>query len=559
MSEQLNLKTKIQDLFDSTPDSINSVSYGRKYKSGLETNDLCIVFGVDKKKRIEDLSQEEILPSEIIIDGKKYLTDVVESIMPTLLTCNGYSPGVESNSNIQKLRGNPNLLYPFKGGQEIIKFPTDWTLVDGTYSISIGTLGFFAVDNNDNKVVGVTNSHVAVSKYLYCDDQQNSEGLKINPYNSCLPDFTFKNGPKYYPGELAYDVSTNSNYIVCQYIKRYRPFSTTKTNYVDGALLVMDTNAVDGNSYKIHQPDGVADYTAYMPFATTAELDNLLNTDPTVYSTGRTTGPKGYGSTSDCQLRMTQINSTRNISFKQSVDSDTKITVFSDIIVYKYRDDSLYPSGGGDSGSALVAVISGVRKIIGLVFAGNSTEGLAIRIDRIANDLNIRAWDSNYILNKTLPTPEYRVAKVSFGYGGSDSVVIGGKQFYQAGFTKRNNPTFIKTIPFGLAPITSTPSATVLTVTNSSASAYVINGSDNPTLNLIRGLTYTFNISAAGHPFWIKTIGGLGTGNPYSTGITNNGTASGTLTFIVNASAPSILYYNCQIHSAMNGVINISG
>jgi hypothetical protein len=556
MSEQLNLKTKIQDLFDTTPDSINSVSYGRKYKSGLETNDLCIVFGVDKKKRIEDLSQEEILPSEIIIDGKKYLTDVVEKIMPTLLTCNSYSPGTESNSNIQKLRGNPTLLIPLKGGQEIIKFPTNWVSAGGgSYNISVGTLGFFAVDNNDNKLVGVTNTHVAVSRQLYCNDKKNSEGSKINPYNSCLPDFAWPDGNKYHPGQLSSSSNSIPGYwnLTCQYIKRYRPFSTSKTNYIDAALLVMNPSYVDSNSYMIHQPDGDADYTAYMPFATTAEIDNLLTTDPTVYSTGRTTGPKGYGNTSSCQLRITAINDTSDIGF------DDGIAVFSDLIIYKYRDNSLYPNDGGDSGSALVAVISGVRKIIGLVFAGNGTEGLAIRIDRIANDLNIRAWDSNYTLNTTLPTPEYRVAKVSFGYGGSDSVVIGGKQFYQAGFIKRNNPTFIKTIPFGLAPITSTPSATVLTVTNSSASAYVINGSSNPTLNLIRGLTYTFNISAAGHPFWIKTIGGTGTGNAYSTGITSNGTASGTLTFVVDASAPSTLYYNCEIHGLMAGVINISG
>jgi hypothetical protein len=451
MSEQLNLKTKIQDLFDTTPDSINSVSYGRKYKSGLETNDLCIVFGVDKKKRIEDLSQEEILPSEIIIDGKKYLTDVVEKIRPTLVTCNNYSAGNQNNSDIQKLRGNPTLLTPLKGGQEIIKFPTDWTPVGGSYYISVGTLGFFAVDNNDNKVVGVTNTHVAVSKLFYCSDKINLEGLKIDPYNTCLPDFTWVNGTKYYPGQLCggNNFASYLNYpTTCKYIKRYQPFSTSKTNYIDAALLVMDPTHIDSNSYKIHQPASVADYTAYMPFATTAELDNLLTTDPTVYSAGRTTGPKGYGNTSACQLRITAINDTSDIGF------DEDVVVFSDLIIYKYRDNSLYPNDGGDSGSALVAVISGVRKIIGLVFAGNGTEGIAIRIDRIANDLNIRAWDENYTLNTTLPTPEYRVAKVSLGYGGYDSVVIDGKKFYQAGFTKRNNPTFIKSIPFGLPPAT---------------------------------------------------------------------------------------------------------
>ena len=94
-------------------------------------------------------------------------------------------------------------------------------------------------------------------------------------------------------------------------------------------------------------------------------------------------------------------------------------------------------------------------------------------------------------------------------------------------------------------------------VQNSSNTAWIFGIQANPTLNLIRGLTYTFTISAPGHPFWIKTIEGTGTGNAYSTGVTGNGTDDGTITFVVDAGAPSTLYYNCQFDSLMNGVINI--
>ena len=96
------------------------------------------------------------------------------------------------------------------------------------------------------------------------------------------------------------------------------------------------------------------------------------------------------------------------------------------------------------------------------------------------------------------------------------------------------------------------------TVTNSGASAYVIDGSNNPTLNLLRGFTYTFNINASGHPFYIKTAQTTGTGNQYTSGVTGNGTQSGTLTFAVPYNAPSTLYYICQYHSAMKGTISIS-
>jgi hypothetical protein len=96
------------------------------------------------------------------------------------------------------------------------------------------------------------------------------------------------------------------------------------------------------------------------------------------------------------------------------------------------------------------------------------------------------------------------------------------------------------------------------TVTNNGSSNYVIDGSSNPTLNLLRGFTYTFNINASGHPFYIKTAQTTGTGNQYTSGVTGNGTQSGTLTFAVPYNAPSTLYYICQYHSAMKGTISIS-
>ena len=96
------------------------------------------------------------------------------------------------------------------------------------------------------------------------------------------------------------------------------------------------------------------------------------------------------------------------------------------------------------------------------------------------------------------------------------------------------------------------------TVTNSGSSAYVINGSNNPTINLLRGLTYYFSVSASGHPFWIKTSPVTGTGSAYSSGVTNNGIDVGTITFTVPLDAPSTLYYICQIHSAMQGQFSIS-
>lgn len=95
-------------------------------------------------------------------------------------------------------------------------------------------------------------------------------------------------------------------------------------------------------------------------------------------------------------------------------------------------------------------------------------------------------------------------------------------------------------------------------MTDHDSFAYTINGTDNPNLNLVRGQTYVFQVSAVGHPFWIKTIRSVGTANAYNSGVTNNGTQSGSLTFVVPMDAPSTLFYNCQFHSPMTGQFNIS-
>ena len=96
-------------------------------------------------------------------------------------------------------------------------------------------------------------------------------------------------------------------------------------------------------------------------------------------------------------------------------------------------------------------------------------------------------------------------------------------------------------------------------VSNNGTSAYTINGTDNPTLSVIRGHRYVINVNASGHPFWIQTVSGAySSGNIYSTGITNGGDDVGEIIWEVAYDAPNTLYYVCQYHSGMAGTINVS-
>ncbi len=88
---------------------------------------------------------------------------------------------------------------------------------------------------------------------------------------------------------------------------------------------------------------------------------------------------------------------------------------------------------------------------------------------------------------------------------------------------------------------------------------YSVDGELDPTLTLCRGNTYTFVISAYTHPFWIKSAPGKTSADAYNDGVTNNGIEAGSLIFVVPESAPDTLYYNCETHDMMGGIILVVG
>lgn len=112
----------------------------------------------------------------------------------------------------------------------------------------------------------------------------------------------------------------------------------------------------------------------------------------------------------------------------------------------------------------------------------------------------------------------------------------------------------------GSNPAPEIPSGTtVFTVTSDKAPvSFTINGSQNPSLILQRGKTYTFNVTSPEHPFYLMVKQDTNPVNAYSNGVTGNGTEGGTLTFVVPAGAPDKLYYDCGVHNAMTGTITIT-
>ena len=95
-------------------------------------------------------------------------------------------------------------------------------------------------------------------------------------------------------------------------------------------------------------------------------------------------------------------------------------------------------------------------------------------------------------------------------------------------------------------------------VTRTNVTSFNIDNEPNASITLLRGNTYTFNLFVQGDfPFWIKTAPTTGTGDQYNSGVTRNGSITGTVTFTVPQDAPDTLYYSCQTQSLMNGTISI--
>lgn len=398
------IKEKIQELFASTPDNVG-VSYGKKITNGEFTGEVGIVFSVENKLPLEQVPVDQVLPSSITIDGVDYITDVIEVGIVEILACDSTTLancyGWQTSAP-----GNRGTIRPLKGGISVTSFNNQ------NY---VGTLGFIAVDTTTQALVGVTNNHVVIRDAFYTSNR-NINGTVQNE----LSDGVYQNGeggaqPALKIGEVL----------------RYVPMDQLSGNQVDAALVsIASADVSNAESFKQF---GLS-YTTPMPFASTAEINALLSTNPPIYSSGRTTGAKGEGS---CTLVISTIGSSNFVS-GYNLQYVPQPVFFTDLITFtRTNPDCPFPIAGGDSGSALIASFGGVWKIIGLVFAGSQYIGYACRIDQVATQLGIQAWDGTTKSYINLSTKEYKTTTA----GSSNKLLsCGGSTYWQVGLINGSQP-----------------------------------------------------------------------------------------------------------------------
>jgi plastocyanin len=106
------------------------------------------------------------------------------------------------------------------------------------------------------------------------------------------------------------------------------------------------------------------------------------------------------------------------------------------------------------------------------------------------------------------------------------------------------------------------PETFSIDVTATSSSDYTLSGTDrngnvsgsDPNLTFKVGDTISFVVNASGHPFYLKTAAGTGTGDLIS-GIANNGAETETITWTPDTTGT--FYYQCSLHGGMVGTITI--
>ena len=432
------IKEIIEELFNATPNDVG-IGYGTKIKNGEMTNEESIIFFVPKKIPSHLIPENELLPDvEFTLSDRVLKTDVIEVGIIKTFACDPScytwtNPGTPPTNRLQHR--------PIQGGI---------SLTSQTKLGFVGTLGFIAVDVATQALVGVTNNHVVIRDASYTS-QRNPSGLIQNEYDiisggAVQPDSAFQNGESSSPGAAA----------MIGQVVRYVPISASGgVNKVDGALISVECNPVIDIAESFKQ-FGLTYNSPYV-FATTTEINNLLTTNPMLFSSGRTTGVKqGI----PCPLRTFTLGFAGGVSGYNIQGTSTTIP-FTDIIMFvrPENDPNLatvcnYPIFAGDSGSALVADFSGTSKIVGLVFAGSEYYGFACRIDHVASELGIQSWDGTTKPYVDSTTISYITVP---GFNSVKTQVSGGDTYWQVGAYNLTVPCDISPTPTGTLTPTPTP------------------------------------------------------------------------------------------------------
>jgi surface protein len=530
---------------------VNSISIGYKSKSGVITKEISIVFGVEKKIDLSQLLPEQQIPQTIEVGTYSIKTDVIERGLAVALS----NPCFDFDNSFFDWQlttpENQGIVRPLRGGVSITN-TTGFTNSIGTLGfIAIdGWDGTLVGITNNHVVVRDSFLNIYKNNSGVITNLGFSGSQITNVYRNFVsePSPWDRSGLTAPSGSYIYgDVNTIGG------VKRYWPIhpciNSPGTNSCWDANLDNDDNTQKNRiDLGVVSLDGVVlsltssylqlglSHTYSLDFATTSEIDNLLTTHgPStageLFSSGRTTGAKGEG---NMKLKIVRIDEEFDIIYQ--LQGASSICHFERGLVFSaFRDATNWcpwPISGGDSGSALIADFGGTRKIIGLVFAGISTtsctgpcgeivgpegcnssgypprnsqgnpsvpdsciiEGIACRIDDLANIANIRPWlGETDILYGIYENMELLTTKL---FADSENISVNSKRFFQLGITSSvETTTTTSTTTTESTPTITTTTNTTTINPNSFISFWQVSQSElSIELPLFSSGTYSFSV-----------------------------------------------------------------
>ncbi|MDG1089684.1 MAG: hypothetical protein P8P37_02315 [Candidatus Marinimicrobia bacterium] len=408
----------------------------------------------------------EDLPNSIEIDGKDYNIDQniskIQLLDDTELEFDGVTK--DEGQRLQKWRakvqgennrgiifendcnaGDDGTEYPDTTVNKTRTRPLKCGLSISADKASQGTLGCFAIDNQDGKLVGLTNAHVLAERFLLTSEGDES-GYKASVENT-----------KVYQGDMS-NLSGLTDDDAIGIVKRYFPVglpyttrsgghSITKDQYqIDAALIAIKKGMINENSWKLAGIDNTsfneggaptfASYNEHLNWVYDSfwggynsdvggELDEFKTPQESdMLTSGAGTGPKDGTVSGDDNYRWRIVGPYKfqEQKFKNSKNPDATIIKFAanNVAIARQQNKDRYKSDQlntiargdwycadnlipGDSGSVLYAKIRGKWKMVGLIYATKFEhptpetitykEGLIIPFYLVAELLDISPWD----------------------------------------------------------------------------------------------------------------------------------------------------------------------
>ena len=250
---------------------------------------------------------------------------------------------------------------------------------------------------------------------------------------------------------------------------------------------------------------------------------------------------------------------TYNYTLTASNTAGTASATFSGSLTVSVASSTLVPCSGS------ITLTSGPT---------TQTVSASTAITTVNYTVSTNCTDTTTVSATNLPpgvTMNYTSSSGGITVSGTPSGAATGTYNYSilAMFAPTSDATASATISGAISIVATTSSSTTasssifsIDVTATSNSDYTLSGTDrngsvsgnDPTITIASGDTINFNVSAAGHPFYLKTVAGTGTGDTIS-GLDNNGTTNNTISW--TPTATGTFYYQCSLHGGMVGTITV--